>query len=132
MDIPRTGKMTHRREVILEELRQLESHPTVEDVFMCVRRRLPKISMATIYRHLEVLSQMGVIRKLESRGVQRRFDATADQHYHIRCTRCERVDDVPWEPVVELEQALHDRCHYQVTGHWIEFSGICPECQADA
>jgi len=132
MDAPKMTRMTTQRQVILEELRRLTSHPTADEVYTRVRRRLPKVSLATVYRNLEILSQNGTIQKLDVSGTQRRFDATVDQHYHIRCTRCGRVDDVPLDPVIELEHALHDQCHYEVTGHWVEFSGICPDCRKGA
>ena len=129
MEVPGMPRMTEQRRVILEELRQLKSHPTADDVHALVRQRLPRVSLGTIYRNLEMLSQVGTIQKLDATGGQRRYDAKVEQHYHIRCTHCGRMDDVPLEPVIELEHALHDQCHYEVTGHWVEFSGVCPDCQ---
>ena len=129
MSIPKPARMTAQRQVILEELRKSTSHPTADEVYDQVRERLPRVSLGTIYRNLEILSQAGTIRRINASGTQRRFDARTDEHYHIRCTHCGRIDDVPMEPMAELEHALKDQCHYEVTGHWVEFSGICPECK---
>ena len=129
MDTPKRTRMTQQRRIILEEMGKFATHPTASDVYDRVRRRLPRVSLGTVYRNLEILSQSGDIRKLDACGSQRRFDGSIDQHYHIRCNHCGRVDDVPLEPVMELEHALHDQCHYEVTGHWVEFTGICPKCQ---
>ncbi len=129
MAVGRMTRMTRQRRIILEELQKLTSHPTADEVYDLVRLKLPRVSLGTIYRNLEVLSRTGAIQKLEASGSQRRYDATVTQHYHIRCNHCGRVDDVPLDPVIELEHALHDQCHYEVTGHWVEFAGVCPDCQ---
>ncbi len=67
-------RMTNQRRVILEELKKLRSHPTAEDLHQLVRRRLPKISMATVYRNLEILCSEGLAQKMDVAGPQRRFD----------------------------------------------------------
>src|SRR5574340_808335 len=87
-------RRTRQREVILEELQKVKSHPTAVGLHDLVRRRLPKISLGTVYRNLELLAKAGVIRKLETAGAEARFDGNAGQHHHIRCVGCGRVDDV--------------------------------------
>ena len=70
------SRMTHQRRIILEELRNTRSHPTADEVYEIVRKRIPKISLGTVYRNLELLSESGVIQKLEIGGTQKRFDGT--------------------------------------------------------
>ena len=65
--------MTRQRPVILEELKNLTTHPTADELYSMVRRRLPRISLGTVYRNLEILSEMGLAQKLESAGAQRRY-----------------------------------------------------------
>ena len=65
---------TRQREVILEELRKLRSHPTAPVLYEIVRRRLPRISLGTVYRNLELLAKSGVVRKLELSDSEARFD----------------------------------------------------------
>ncbi|MBW2172694.1 MAG: transcriptional repressor, partial [Deltaproteobacteria bacterium] len=89
--------MTPQRKVILEELRMADSHLTADDVYKMVRARLPRISLGTVYRNLEILSRLGMIHKLELGGMQKRFDGKTQDHYHLRCLRCGRIDDVPME-----------------------------------
>jgi Fur family ferric uptake transcriptional regulator len=62
-------------------------------------------------------------------GTQKRFDATTDAHYHIRCSSCGRVDDMEMEVMDSLMEAAADHSSYQILGHHVEFSGICSECQ---
>jgi Fur family ferric uptake transcriptional regulator len=120
---------TQQRKVMLEELRKTHSHPTATELYEIVRRRLPKISLGTVYRNLELLTEMGAIRKLEIFGKEARFDGDLERHYHVRCERCSRVDDfVSVFPVQAIEEA-RDMNGWKILGRRVEFVGICPECQ---
>ena len=88
-------RMTRQRNVILEELRKVDTHPSADEVYDMVRRRLPRISLGTVYRNLEILSQNGRIQKLEIGGTQKRFDGNPANHYHLRCIHCDRLADAP-------------------------------------
>ncbi len=121
-------RMTKQRQIIIEELRKVTSHPTADQLYEMVRKRLPRISLSTVYRNLETLSLEGMILKMDSAGTQKRFDGTVENHYHIRCSRCGRVDDVHMETIDEIEEIARRRSNYQSVSHIIEFSGICPDC----
>ena len=123
-------RMTRQRRVILDELSKVTSHPSADEVYEMVRRRLPRISMGTVYRNLEVLSGMGMIQRLSSGASQMRFDARADVHYHIRCTRCGRIDDVTMDRLEGIEQSVRRQTGYEILGHSLEFGGICPACKS--
>jgi Fur family ferric uptake transcriptional regulator len=121
--------MTPQRQVILEELRRVRSHPSADEIYAMVRRRLPRISLGTVYRNLEILSELGEIQKLEAGGALKRFDGNAENHYHIRCTCCGKVVDAPFEVMERLEERLETPDGYLVFGHRLEFQGICPGCR---
>jgi Fur family transcriptional regulator, ferric uptake regulator len=129
MDSTSSRRMTQQRRVILEELNKLTCHPTAEELHRIVRERLPNISIATVYRNLELLSEEGMIWKMNVAGPQRRFDATTANHYHIRCSVCGRVDDLHMEVMPSIEQAARKSTGYTVLSHTVEFSGICPTCE---
>ena len=122
-------RMTRQRRVILEELRKMNGHPTADEIYAVVRERLPKISLGTVYRNLEVLSVLGEIQKLELSGAQKRFDCIPDFHYHIRCTCCDRVDDAPMGTLKDFENRINNATDFKVIGHRIEFIGLCPDCR---
>jgi Fur family ferric uptake transcriptional regulator len=122
-------RMTRQRQVILEELRKVKSHPTADEIYRKVRRRLPRISLGTVYRNLEVLSDSGSVSKLDLARRQRRFDGDVTPHYHVRCVQCQRVEDVMAEPQTKLEESLAEGTGYRIIGHRLEFIGICPRCQ---
>jgi Fur family ferric uptake transcriptional regulator len=124
-------RMTHQRQVILEELRAVTSHPTADNLFGKVRQRLPKISLATVYRNLELLAESGVILKLETSGRQKRFDGNPRRHDHIRCLQCGRVADVPMDVIGMPDETPPDIAGFKVLGYRLEFEGLCPDCRDD-
>jgi Fur family transcriptional regulator, ferric uptake regulator len=121
-------RRTRQRQVILEELRKLTSHPTAVELYEVTRRRIPKISLGTVYRNLELLARGGRIQKLTFGNAEARFDGNPARHCHIRCVQCGRVDDIP-SPAVDLLEGVKDACDgYCVLGCRVEFQGICPHC----
>jgi Fur family ferric uptake transcriptional regulator len=123
-----TMRLTTQRQIILEELEKVTSHPTANEVYDMVRKRLPRIGLGTVYRNLELMAESGMIIKLEVGGTQKRFDATTVPHYHVRCTECGRVDDVDMPVQQEINEIAAQACHYQIISHHIEFTGLCDDC----
>jgi Fe2+ or Zn2+ uptake regulation protein len=121
-------RMTRQRKVILEELTKLRTHPSAEEIYEVVRKRLPHISMGTVYRNLETLSELGEITKLEFGGTIKRFDGNAEDHYHIRCSLCDRVVDAPMAQLERIEDHLSTATEFKIFGHRLEFYGLCPSC----
>jgi Fur family ferric uptake transcriptional regulator len=122
--------MTPQRRVLLEELRKLKTHPTADELYEVVRRRLPHISLGTVYRNLEILSREGIIRKIELGGTQKRFDGDLEIHQHIRCTKCGRIEDLPGNSsVAQCDQDLIEQTGYEIIERRVEFIGICPDCR---
>ncbi|MDK9708403.1 MAG: transcriptional repressor [Desulforhopalus sp.] len=121
-------RLTTQRQIILEELGKVTSHPTANEVYDMVRKRLPRIGLGTVYRNLELMADSGIILKLEVGGTQKRFDATVEPHYHIRCSTCGKVDDIDMEVQEQINLAAEKASNYIILGHHVEFSGICREC----
>ena len=121
-------RRTRQRQVILEELRKVDTHPSADEVYEMVRKRLPRISLGTVYRNLEILSQNGEIQKLELGSSLKRFDGIAANHHHIRCIHCDRVADAPEDFDVTISHDLKKATDFKILGHRLEFTGICPDC----
>lgn len=124
-----TLRMTHQREIILDELGKCKNHPTADALYERVKKRLPRISLATVYRNLEILSEAGMIKKLEISGRQKRFDWDLGQHDHIFCVQCRRVDNIEIEREQKLSLLPGQDRGYKIAGCRVEFFGICPKCQ---
>ena len=123
-------RMTRQRQMILDEVKRNTSHPTADEVYRRVRRRLPHISLATVYRNLDLLRQHELIQEVEPGGSQRRFDGQMDPHYHVRCVHCGCVGDVFLQLPAEMDASGQQASDYQILGHRLEFVGICPPCSA--
>lgn len=121
-------RITTQRQIILEELAKVTTHPTANEVYDMVRKRLPRIGLGTVYRNLELMAESGVILKLEVGGTQKRFDATTDPHYHIRCISCGKVDDIDISVQNHINQIAEEASDYDILGHHIEFTGTCKAC----
>ena len=126
---PGKPRITNQREVILEELRSVKTHPTADELYDMVRQKLPRISLGTVYRNLEWLTNQGVVQKIEVGGRQKRFDGNPEEHYHIRCIGCGKVDDVELSQLENLDSSIGAPNGYKVLGHHLEFIGLCPACR---
>ena len=117
-----------QRRLILEELQKLSSHPTASELYHVVQKRLPHISLGTVYRNLQLLAEQGTIQKLKSSGSEARFDGDVSHHYHVRCKHCGKlVDlhvDLPELPACQSEEALG----WTIDQYPAEFVGTCPAC----
>ena len=120
---------TKQRQVILEELRMMTSHPTALELYEAVRKRLPRISLGTVYRNLELLARSRTIQKLELVGSEARFDGVVRHHHHARCISCGKVDDLFDLPSEVVQEGLRHLESYDIQGYRIEFYGLCPRCQ---
>ena len=128
-DSSKARRSTPQRRIILEELCGLKTHPTAAELYEIVRKRLPRISLGTVYRNLEVLSEDGRIIKLESTGSEARFDATTAPHHHVRCRTCGKVRDWHGAQPGELMPYPVETEGFLVQGHNLEFYGVCAECR---
>jgi Fe2+ or Zn2+ uptake regulation protein len=122
-------RMTHQREIILDELKRSKTHPTADELYERIKKKWPRISLATVYRNLEILSEAGLIKKLEISGRQKRFDWNPGDHDHLFCTQCQRIDNIslPNAPTPQVDPI--QEIGYRITGCRIEFFGFCPKCQ---
>jgi len=123
-------RMTAQRQAILAELRRLTTHPTADELHSRVRRRLPRISLATVYRNLDVLCRAGLIAPVSGDGAPRRFDSNVEPHYHVRCVRCDRVEDMRISPSLarQLQRSTAAPAGFRITEHRLEFLGLCRRC----
>lgn len=129
MSLGTSLRVTRQRQVLLDELCKLYTHPTADELYQIARKRLPRISLGTVYRNLELMSEHGMIQKLEVGGTQKRFDGNAAPHYHVRCAQCGRVDDLSLPLDMDLERQAQQHTEFAVMRHSLEFTGWCPECK---
>lgn len=120
-------RMTKQRKVILEELRKVHSHPTADELYEMVRTRMPRISLGTVYRNLDFLTESGEILKIDAAGSIRRFDGDTRPHQHVRCRVCGRIGDViPPLPSPNVDEVKVEG--FRILSSRIEYEGICDRC----
>lgn len=129
MSIAPQHRNTIQRRIILEELRKLKGHPSAAELYAIARKRLPKISLGTVYRNLELLAQMGLIRKFTLACGEYRFDGITAPHQHVQCKCCGQVDDVEGSLSIHINEESTDFRGYRILSHQTVFFGICPKCQ---
>lgn len=105
----------------------MKSHPTAQELHKIVKKRLPRISLATVYRNLERLAEQDKVHKIEGAGSDKRFDGDTSEHLHVRCYSCGSIGDLKLtrDEVINPVKIISD---WKVVGSHIEFSGICPNC----
>ncbi|MEI7616812.1 MAG: Fur family transcriptional regulator [Actinomycetota bacterium] len=125
-------RMTVQRLAILEELQKVTSHPSAQDVYVMVQKRIPEISFGTVYRNLKLLEDLGLLQELNYGKSFSRYDGNPINHYHISCEKCGRMDDIPISISEKLDRETSDITGYSVRAHRIEFYGLCQNCQEAA
>ncbi|MGQ9753397.1 MAG: manganese-dependent transcriptional regulator PerR [Thermaceae bacterium] len=122
-------RLTQQKRAVLEVVRQAHHHPDAAWVYQEVRKRLPRISLGTVYRNLEALVEEGYLIPLPQPGGATRYDANTHPHLHLICERCGEI--------VDLEVALPDLltparlAHPEVEIRTVEvvYRGLCPKCR---
>ncbi len=96
-------------------------------IFEAVREKIPRISLGTVYRNLEVLEEQGLLLHLRNGNGKDRFDGDTSPHYHFICDACGSVFDVSLDYQPRLDEAAA-REGFRIRGHRIDFHGLCPDC----
>ncbi|MCE5336626.1 MAG: transcriptional repressor [Desulfobacteraceae bacterium] len=133
MKLENSLRVTRQRRILLEQLKLSDAHPTASEIFDAVRKELPRISLATVYRNLELLAEKGLIQLVgtaESR--QKRFDWNPRPHCHAHCVRCGGVADIEPSPEINalLRGSVDSLRDFEVLAARIDFLGYCPQCRA--
>jgi Fur family transcriptional regulator, peroxide stress response regulator len=121
-------RFTEQRAAVYRCLVTSVDHPSADDVFTSVRRVIPDISLATVYKSLETLVSCGLATKLTYGDGSARYDARTDPHAHARCLTCGAVTDVPGHLDPSAIADLGDLPGFVVEGYRFEVVGICSDC----
>ena len=124
-------KKTNQRVLILKYLRSVNTHPTAEKVYEEVRKNLPQISLATVYRNLKTLNEAGEIFEIETQGASR-FDGDLRPHQHLICEKCGIVKDVFLDNLTQKTLKLfRSNREFSVRTVKIDFYGLCKKCKRE-
>ena len=121
-------RKSHQRERILAVLCSTTSHPTADWIYDKLKDDLPRLSLGTVYRNLRILEEQGLLIKLPLGSSFDRYDGNIEQHYHIRCDKCGRVDDIDLPVREAIDEQAEKKSGYCSVTHRIDFTGICGDC----
>jgi|LSQX01.1.fsa_nt_gb Fur family peroxide stress response transcriptional regulator len=122
---------TRQRAYILKEVSQRSDHPTARDVYMAVRKKLPNISLTTVYRNLTNLADEGLILRINVPSSPERFDKTVTTHLHTLCDECRAFADVSQQDqLFELiKKTVLASNNFHASGMDLIIRGKCSECE---
>lgn len=121
-------KYSRQRELILKTLKENAVHPTADFIYEIIKKQLPNISLATVYRNLHLLADNKIIRKIDTLDGSIHFDHNLCPHYHFICTNCNKVYDVPYDIVPDLAAKTMQQTGLIIESYDIVLKGFCPEC----
>jgi Fur family transcriptional regulator, peroxide stress response regulator len=122
--------LTHQRLAVYEELTGRRDHPSAETLYASLRREYPSLSLATVYKTLQTLAELGMVARVDSPTAQARYDAITDTHHHAVCSSCGRIEDVFDARLDKLPAPSAPG--FKLTGHSVHFHGLCAACAKKA
>jgi Fe2+ or Zn2+ uptake regulation protein len=123
------SQMTAQRVAVFEYLSGVDHHPTAEEVFFAVKKQIPRISLATVYKNLEALVSCGAASKMTYGDASARYDIRTDHHYHTRCLKCGKVWDLDASEGTAALSHIKARGGFEVTDYRLELIGYCRNCR---
>lgn len=120
---------TVQRQIILDTLKKMRVHPTIDDLYADIHMGHPSISKSTVYRNLRQLAHKGAIRQVSLPDGLERYDGETNPHYHFKCTGCGHILDLDIRYLTGMNDKVQEEYGVQVDRHDIVFSGLCQKCQ---
>lgn len=121
-------KVTPQRLAVYEAINHNPTHPNAEAIYKILQPNYPSMSLATVYKTMEIFAKIGVVQVLQCAEDAHRYDYNTTPHAHIRCEKCNCVIDIDMDQE-ELRQQAAEQSGFVVNGVSISFVGICLECR---
>jgi Fur family peroxide stress response transcriptional regulator len=126
----RGHRLTPQRMAVLKILAADEGHPSVEQIYERVEVDFPMTSLATVYKTVTLLKEMGQVLELGFSDGSNRYDGNKPYpHPHLICTQCKNIVDPQVVTLSELPQKVAQSTGYRIVSQRLDFFGICPQCQ---
>lgn len=126
-------KLTPQREATVRVLLENEEgHLSAEDVYMLVKKKSPEIGLATVYRTLELLSELKIVQKLNFGDNVARYEFRSEEaehhHHHLVCLNCGKVEEINEDWLSPIEEKVEEQFDFKIVDHRLIFHGICNQC----
>jgi Fur family transcriptional regulator, peroxide stress response regulator len=124
-------RLTPQRLAVLGILAESRRHPSVEGIYQQVRAQFPTTSLATIYKTVTLLKELGQVLELGFADWGSRYDGKRPYpHPHVICVRCGEIADPQFSAMPEMAREMAAKSGFRITSHRLDFFGLCPACQA--
>lgn len=121
-------KYSKQREMIYQTVQENPIHPTADVVYQMVREKIPTVSLGTVYRNLNMLTEQGRLCKISLPNQSDHFDGRIDQHQHILCEKCGKVFDIDIPQTADLLSLVGANQSFLITGCTLHLTGVCSDC----
>ena len=123
---------THQRQVLYEVMQTMPGHPSPEEVYARVKRRVPAISLATVYKNIHLFVEKGVLKELSMHHGSLRVELNSHLHHHLVCSHCKTITDVDEQDLEALPALKQLPGGFQVERYSVDVIGVCAACQKSA
>lgn len=121
--------VTHQRQVLYETMQGMHGHPSPEEVYAMVKRRIPSVSLATVYKNIHLFVESGVLRQLSMHHGTLRVEMNSEPHYHLVCSNCKSVTDCGPEELGLPAETPHFVNGFAVERLSVDVIGLCAACR---
>lgn len=128
----RDFRITPQRLAILRILAASENHPSVEQVYEQIRREFPTTSLATVYKTIATLKEMGEVLELGFADCASRYDGRRPRpHTHLICIKCRAIIDPDLGSLETVPLRVAQQAGFRLISHRFDIYGLCPRCQSE-
>jgi Fur family peroxide stress response transcriptional regulator len=120
--------VTHQRHIIYEALMSMHDHPSPEAVYDRVRRKVPSISLATVYKNIHTFVEHGLVQEVSLHHGSTRLETNLDPHHHLVCVRCKAMVDLPDDEIEPVRMKKRAPKGFHIHRYSVEIIGLCPAC----
>ena len=127
-------KLTPQREATVSILLEKEDeHLSAEEIYLCVKEKTPEIGLATVYRTLEILTELNITYKVVFEDGLSRYDLQKNSnhhfHHHLVCNECGEIEEIEEDLLDDVEKEIEDKFQFLISDHRLTFQGVCKKCQ---
>jgi len=123
-------KLTPARRAVIEVLESNHDHLSHNEILNEGQKLYARLSRATVYRTMETLVELNLVRSIYLNDPTQRFMSAAGGHHHLICTKCDAVLEFEHCTVDQLSRELAEKFNFQIRNHLLEFQGLCENCQS--
>ena len=125
-------RLTRQRQVVLQTVKENRCHPDADSIYHILKPDHPELSLGTVYRNLNVLSENGMISRITTPFNREHYDGCTEPHYHFFCESCHQIYDLDMAYRRDLDEEAESAGGHQIRRHEMVFHGICVNCSRNA